>query len=267
MFDSGLGGLSVLERLVARLPEEDVVYLGDTLHMPYGAKDPDELFELVSRNLRWLIDRQAIKLLVVACNTADTTLSPNCYPDRDPLGFPGMPVLGPVQPVCRWVAGSGLRKIGVMATVATVDSRLYPATLNALNPDIEVRQIPARGMARLIETGETGGLAFELYLEELLRPLVRWEMDALILGCTHYAHIRDAIARRIPKNVQILDPADFLAEAVADQLASRDLGRTEPVGGRQTFFVTGEPDAFMQVARNLTLPHVRLETVTQIREF
>ncbi len=262
VFDSGVGGLSVLEKLTRRLPGEDVVYLGDTLHMPYGAKDADELFELVARNLRWLIDEQGIKLLVVACNTADTTLSPNCYPDREPLDFPELPVLGPVEPVCRWVAGSGLAKVGVMATVATVDSRLYPATLGALNPDIAVRQIPARGMARLIETGEARGLAFELYLEELLRPLVRWEMDAMILGCTHYAHIREAIGRRIPENVQILDPADFLAEAVAERLAACDLSSPKSSGGSQTFFVTGEPDAFSAVARNhLALSHLRLDTV------
>lgn len=265
VFDSGVGGLSVMEHIVARLPGEDVVYLGDTLHMPYGSKDPDELFERVACNLRWLVEQQGVKLLVVACNTADTTLSPNCYPQRSPLSIPRVPVLGPVLPVCRWVAESNLRRVGVMATVVTVDSNIYPKTLHALNPAIEVRQIPARGMARLIENGETTGHAFELYLEELLRPLVRWRMDALVLGCTHYAHIRKAIAQRIPSNVKILDPADFLAEAVVDTLHTEGLNQPGSRQGEQRFFVTSEPEAFVQVARNLALPHLRVEQVRCVR--
>lgn len=262
LFDSGVGGLTVLENLVRVLPEEAYVYFGDTLHMPYGSKTFDEIRVLVEGILAWLCQEQQVKLVVVACNTSAGVL----YPILDSLC--PVPLIEPITPVCQWLAEEGeYRKVGVIATPTTVLSGRYASVLTGLNPAISVLQQPCDGLARMIESGEGDTVACRQLLETYLTPLVQWGAEAIILGCTHYPHVRHVVEAVVPSSVTILDPADFMSQKVYQLLGD---GQGLRLGGRLpgdlTVHVSDGPELFKATSgqlplRNLTLKDVPTLTV------
>jgi glutamate racemase len=251
VFDSGLGGLRVLDRLMQTLPDEHFVYLGDTLHMPYGEKTPEQLDEYVSGCLDWLFMQYQVKMVVVACNTASTAAAHLLRPLQDA----GIPIVDPVTPICRWLAAERrYQRVGVMATRATVASNRYRALLDRMGgEDIELVQEACGNLATVIEEGRGNTPECDAMIGEYLKPLLATDVEAIILGCTHYPYVMDQIATRAP-GVEILDPAVFMALEAKRLLAEQQLAtplQTAREIAEVDYFVTAEPDKFYETSRRM----------------
>ena len=238
IFDSGVGGLTVQRAIIERLPGLDTVYLGDTARVPYGNKSPEVVTQYSLRNARVLV-AQGIDLLVVACNTASAVALPAL---REALSIP---VLGVVEPGAREAArASRSGRIGVIGTQSTVASGAYQAALRALRPEA---QVTARACPLFVPLAEEGWTDPEdevvrLVARRYLGPLAAARVDALVLGCTHYPLLREAIAAALP-GVTLVDSAQAIAAEVASRFGAA-------AGGPAThrFFVTDVPGRFAQLA-------------------
>ncbi|WP_373531403.1 glutamate racemase [Vampirovibrio sp.] len=248
VFDSGLGGLRVLDRLMQTLPNERFVYLGDTLHMPYGEKTQSQVTAYFSDCLNWLVSAHQVKMVVVACNTA-ASVAPQLFGQ-----FVGIPFVDPVTPICRWLATEGkYTTVGVMATPATVASNRYQILLDQLNAPINLSQVGCDNLASLIEAGKGHTPVCESLLRQYLRPLQDREAQAIVLGCTHYPYVLDQVAALSP-NADILDPAAFMAVEAKRLLDAHQLAVPRTVErsvAEVDYFVTSEPQLFFETSRRM----------------
>lgn len=248
VFDSGLGGLRVLDRLMQTLPDERFVYLGDTLHMPYGEKTQEQVTEYLSGCLRWLFERHQIKMMVVACNTA-ASVAPHLFTE-----YQGIPFVDPVTPICQWLATEGrYQTVGVMATPATVASNRYQFLLNQMNAPLALHQIGCDNLATVIEDGQGDTPACEALLRKYLRPLREQAVEAIVLGCTHYPYVRERV-EALASGADVLDPAAYMALEAKKLLEDFDLAFPEQTGrsvAEVDYFVTAEPDRFYEISRRM----------------
>lgn len=240
MFDSGVGGLTVLRSLFERLPQENTVYLGDTARVPYGTKSAEVVARYSLKNARFLLE-QEIKLLVVACNTASAVALPALSAEL------GVPVLGVIEPGAKAAAQrSRSGKIGVIGTPGTIKSGAYRRALEAFRPGVEVRSRACPLFVPLAEEGWTEGPVPQAVAREYLAGFCADGMDTLVLGCTHYPLLRGAIAEAAGGEVALIDSAEATAEAVAGLLRERgELAAPGPSAHR--FFVTDVPERFVEV--------------------
>ncbi len=240
VFDSGIGGLTVVRALRRLLPSESVVYLGDTARVPYGTKSPETVIRYSLNNARFLLGR-GVKMLVVACNTASSTA----------LGamrehFTGIPVIGMVEPGAQAaVLASKSGSIGVIGTRATIESRSYERALRQFGgPSVIMDGEPCPLFVSLAEEGIVDGPIVDLvarrYLERLVSRLP--DMDTLILGCTHYPLLSSAIHATVEDlaghEVTLIDSGESAARVVSDVLDSRGIRSTRNDRGELTVYVT-----------------------------
>jgi glutamate racemase len=248
VFDSGLGGLRVLDRLMHTLPEERFVYLGDTLHMPYGQKTQAEVVQYVDDCLHWLFTVHQVKMVVVACNTAASVASHRFE------NYPEVPFVDPVTPICRWLKSDAKYKhVGVMATPATVASNRYPKLLAGLQAPVRLSQMACGNLATIIEEGNGETSACDALLRQYTQPLIDEQVEAVILGCTHYPYVLDQVAALMPQ-ADILDPAVFMALESKRLLSEHGLGTPHKTGrtvATVDYFVTAEPDKFYETSRRM----------------
>lgn len=259
VFDSGVGGLTILDALCRQLPHEDYVYFGDTLHMPYGSKQTSFLEPLIFKNFEWMLAAHRLKMLVVACNTATAIL----MTQTDNSTMSSLPILWaePITPICEWIAKSSFRKVGVMATSATVSTHRYPHVMKQLNASVQVRSVVCDGLAEMSESGDVDSPELMSMLQRFLNPLIAWNMEALILGCTHYPHVAHRIRALIPPSVKLLNPADFIGETIRRQLVAADLLNPQAGFGMRTFYVSQAPEQFQDTCHRLPLNFFSVEKV------
>ena len=261
LFDSGVGGLTVLSEVRRRLPGESTIYLGDNARTPYGPRPADEVQRFTLESVRWLLARD-IKLLVLACNTATSQALP-LVRAASPV-----PVLGVVRPGAVAAAASTRSgHVGVIATAGTVASGAYPAAIDEAEPLIVVTQQACPRLVPLVEGGETDSPAVREAVNGYLGDLLTADpaIDTLLLGCTHYPLLRPVIAERVGAGVAVVDSAFTTALAVEDLLDA--LGARAPAGGAagNEVHTTGEVAAFAGVAARIfgaTLPPVGQAIVT-----
>jgi glutamate racemase len=248
VFDSGLGGLRVLDRLMHTLPEEQFVYLGDTLHMPYGQKTQAEVIQYVADCLHWLFTVHQVKMVVVACNTAASVAS-HLF-ER----YPAVPFVDPVTPICRWLKSNAqYQHVGVMATPATVASNRYPQLLAGLQAPVRLSQVACGNLATIIEEGGGNTPACAAMLREFTHTLREKQVEAVILGCTHYPYVMDQVTLLMP-DADVLDPAVFMALEAKHLLTAHALANPHPTGrsvATVDYFVTAEPDKFYETSRGM----------------
>lgn len=246
VFDSGVGGLTVLKALQERLPAEDYLYLGDTARLPYGTKSAQSVTRYAAQCTRLLVDR-GVKLLVVACNTASSVALPALQ-----AAYPGLPVVGVVRPGAR--AGCHVtrtRRIAVIATESTVNGGAYQAAIRELCPEMEVTTLACPLFVALAEEGWTSGGVAEAVAERYLGSLFAGGdedgPDTLVLGCTHFPLLAPAIAKVVGPGVAIIDSAATTAAEVAERLEASGLATPHPGPGRPRFLATDGAARFARV--------------------
>ncbi len=258
VFDSGLGGLTVLRALHQRLPDEDLVYFGDTARVPYGTKGERTVRAFARQDAGILVER-GVKLVVVACNTASAFALDHL---RDVLP---VPVLGVIEPGVRAaVAASRGGPVGVIGTSGTIRSGRYQAGLAAGLPGIEVLARECPLFVPLVEEGLPGHAMTAMAAREYLAPLREAAVDTLILGCTHYPLLKDDIAAVMGPETALVDSAEVLAAAAEDLLLAEGLRRAGDAGGegRLSFLLSDIPWKFAEIgARFLGKPIDDVEPV------
>ncbi|MGE5247250.1 MAG: glutamate racemase [Verrucomicrobiota bacterium] len=243
VFDSGVGGLTVLKELVAALPGEQFVYLGDTARVPYGGKSAETVTRYSIEIANHLICRRDIKLLVVACNTASSLALPSLRKIYK------IPVVGMVDPCVRRAAGlSRKASLGVIGTVGTVRSGAYEEALRQAVPSATVRSIPCPLLVALAEEGWTDTRITRDVIAEYLAPFRSDPPDALILGCTHYPVLKGAIGEYLGAATVLIDSGEEAARVV-DILLSESGARRAAGPGEVEFLVTDDPERFARVGK------------------
>jgi glutamate racemase len=217
VFDSGIGGLTVLKELLEHLPGESFVYFGDTARVPYGNKSPETVQRFSRENVRLLLDR-GVKMVVVACNTATAEALPMIEREFD------VPIIGVIEPGARAaVAATRAQRIGVIGTVGTIRSGAYQKKIKALDPDAKVVASACPLFVPLVEEGWIDTPVTRLVVEQYLRPYVGSTVDTLVLGCTHYPLLKPVIALALGDGVTLVDSAIETAREVSRVLRERKL--------------------------------------------
>lgn len=243
VFDSGIGGLTVVHALLDALPAEDVLYLGDTGRWPYGTKSADTIRRYSLENTEFLLARD-VKMIVVACNSA-TAAALDAVRERA-----GVPVVGVIEPGARAAAARSVcRRVGVIGTDATISAGTYTRTLQALAPDVEVYSRSCPLFVPLAEEGWTTGPVAQQVAERYLGTLSQAGVDVLVLGCTHYPLLREVIGDVMGPTVALVDSAEETAREVATVLERAGLARAGR-RGRASFVVTDVPDRFVRIGRH-----------------
>jgi glutamate racemase len=254
VFDSGVGGLTVLREMVRRTPTESTIYLGDNARAPYGTRSDDQVLEFSTESLDRLVEYD-VKAIVIACNTS-TAVAIESLRRRYPL-----PIIGVIRPGASAAAlATRNGRIGVIATPATVRSHAYQRAIHDERPEVEVREHPTPTLVPLVEAGDLSGAAVEATVETALAPLLMVghdragqaeQIDTLLLGCTHYPLLRPLIAALVGEQVAIVDSATATASAVAEILAVNGLGSPGDVEPTHRQLTTGDADAFHTLAARL----------------
>ena len=241
VFDSGIGGLTVLRALRERLPEENTIYLGDTARVPYGTKGAATVTHFSAEAVRLLIER-GVKAIVVACNTASAVAIEHLKELTD------LPVMGVIEPGVEAALAATEGRVGVIGTLATVGSDRYGQLLRAARPGIEVVGKPCPLFVPIAEEGWANHQITRAVAEEYLAELRDAGVDTVILGCTHYPLLKDAIAGVMGPDVTLVDSAVVLAEAMAGQLGA--LGAQAPEGNvpQLTMLVSDVPQRFAELS-------------------
>ena len=237
VFDSGIGGLTVMAALKRRLPNERILYLGDTARVPYGTKSPLTIQRYSLQVADFLLER-SVKILVVACNTASAWAI-----DKLQAHSP-VPVFDVIKPGCRRAAeASRSGKIGVIGTSATIRSEAYPSCIRKLRPDANISSRACPLFVPLAEEGWLDKPVTNMVIEEYLQPLAEEGIDTLVLGCTHYPLLAPAIGRFMGPAVELISSSEATAEVVEKELKERNLLRELPAE-RDAIFLTDHSATF-----------------------
>jgi len=261
VFDSGVGGLTVLHELLVQLPHEDFLYLGDTARFPYGERTPAELERFAAEIAEELLARGA-KLLVVACNTATAAALP-ALQRRMRQTTLGVDVLGVVRPeAVQAVATTRSGRIGLLATPATVASGAYARALQDVDPHVELVAVACPDLAPIVQAGDALDEAVVETVRSYVAPLREAGVDTVVLGCTHYPLLQPMLQRMLGRGVAIVTSGAALARQVEHALSVRELGNPRVGEGDYRFLCTGDGDAFRALGtRFLQLPLGSIEQV------
>jgi glutamate racemase len=253
IFDSGIGGLTVANAIVRFLPDEEIIYFGDTAHLPYGDKSADAIRYYSLRISKFLLEQQC-KMIVVACNSASSAAY-HVLVDF----FKGQALfVNVVDPLVEAVARQGYRKVGIIATKATVQSGMYERQLRALQPDLEIASLPTPLLAPMIEEGYVDNEISHAVLHSYLSHPSLQDIDALLLACTHYPLIRPEIEAFFAGQVRIYDSTDVVARAVRERLTAKELLNAAKQKNHR-FFVSDYTPSFESTTRLFYQEEIALE--------
>ncbi len=262
VFDSGVGGLTVLHELLVRLPREDFLYLGDTARFPYGERSPEELARFSSEIAEELLRRRA-KLLVIACNSATAAALP-ILERRMMETTLGIDVLGVVRPeALRAVAATHSGRIGLLATPTTVASGSYERAVGAIDAHVTLHAVACPTLASIIQAGRQFDESAVEQVREVCAPLRKAAVDTVILGCTHYPLISPMLQRMLGPDVRLISSGGALVRQVEHALSARALRNPRERGeGEYRFLCTGDVPAFRELGtRFLQMPLGEVEQV------
>jgi len=242
VFDSGIGGLTVVKRLAATLPNENIVYFGDTARVPYGSKSNSTVIEYSIENTKFLLQKN-IKALVVACNTASSIAIPDLKKMFD------IPIIGMIEPGSRMaLKKSQTKKIGVIGTRATINNLAYSKEIKKLNNSAQVIEKPCPLFVPLAEEGWIKHKATYEIAEEYLKELRETGIDTLVLGCTHYPILSEVIQKVIGSKVMLIDSGVASSEVIKTELEKLNLLSDSNKRGVQEYYVSDIPAKFKEVA-------------------
>jgi len=242
VFDSGIGGLTVLQKIIELLPKENTIYLGDTARAPYGTKSVETVLRYSFENSEFLVEK-GVKLLVVACNTSTAIALDRLRSSLE------VPVIGVIEPgATKALDVTKNKKIGVIGTEATIQSGAYTKALRAKDLKVEVYSRACPLFVPLVEEGWTDNAVVEMTVKVYLGSLKQSGIDTLILGCTHYPLLKKTVRKFLGDTVCLVDSAEEIAKEVGSVLKKDSLARKNG-GGSHSFFVTDAPDRFVKVGQ------------------
>jgi glutamate racemase len=255
VFDSGIGGLTVVRALMERLPFENIIYFGDTARVPYGVKSEETITAFASQITNFLLHKE-VKLLIIACNTM-AAVAYQAVKNLSPV-----PVLDVIEAGARKAAEeTATKQVGVIGTPATINSNAYARAIHRYDPDIRVFSKACPLFVPLVEEGWWHHPVTQLTAQEYLRPVLAEHIDTLVLGCTHYPVIKALIREIVGNDIRLVDSAEAMADITANLLQDMNLGNSQQNPPDYRFYVTDVPYHFQTIGEGLlgrTLSHVEL---------
>ncbi|HEU4748147.1 MAG TPA: glutamate racemase [Gemmatimonadaceae bacterium] len=257
VFDSGMGGLTVMREIIQQLPNESVIYFGDTARVPYGPKSPDTVLRY-SREITTYLRGEGIKALVIACNTATAHALPALREEHD------IPIIGVIEPGARAAArATKSLRVGVVGTAGTIHSHAYEKELRKLLPDVQVTEQACALFVPLVEEGWLDTEPTRAIARNYLAPVVAAEVDTLVLGCTHYPLIKTVIGNIVGRDVRLIDSAHETARETGIVLAANGIDNPEANGARYRFIASDAPDTFLSLGQRFLGAEIdRVESLT-----
>jgi glutamate racemase len=256
VFDSGVGGLSVLRAMRQLMPEESVIYFGDQGHVPYGPRSMEQVRDFSEAITYFLLDQNA-KLIVVACNTASAAALHYLREKFPDVSFVGMePAVKPAAEHTR----SGI--VGVLATPATFQGALYASVLERFANGVQVLQHTCPGLVAQIEKGDLDGHETRAILEDALRPMLERGIDTVVLGCTHYPFVIPLIEQVVGENVRVIDPAPAVAKQTKRLLEAGEMKQPAGECAEVQLYTSGDVDSFLSLLPKLLGESGRVEKVS-----
>jgi glutamate racemase len=252
-----MGGLTVVRELIRQLPDESIIYFGDTARVPYGPKSPDTVLRY-SREITAYLKAEGVKALVIACNTATAHALPALRREYD------MPIVGVIEPGARAAAAATrTKRVGVIGTAGTIKSRAYEKEIIKLIPDAQVTAQACALFVPLVEEGWTDAEPTRAIARNYLAPLVSAEIDTLVLGCTHYPLMKTVFGNVVGRQVRLIDSAYETARETAQLLKENGLENTSPNQARYRFIASDAPDTFLALGERFLGSAIdRVETRT-----
>jgi len=243
VFDSGVGGLTVVKELIRQLPSEDIVYFGDTARVPYGIKSQETVIRFSIENMLFLL-KQDVKLICVACNTVSSLALPVIK------NYFKVPIVGVITPgAMKAVYATRNKRVGVIGTRSTIKSRAYEKEIRQLEPGISVTAVACSLFVPFVEEGFMDGEAVIEIARNYLKPLKAAGVDTVILGCTHYPLLKPVIKKIMGRRVTLIDSAKEVALEVKEILSGEGQLNRLTHRGRQKFYVSDNPEWFSSLAR------------------
>ena len=244
VFDSGIGGLTVVRALMARLPSENIIYFGDTARVPYGVKSVETIALYARQIVQFLLQRE-VKLLIVACNTM-AAVANQAIVELSPV-----PVLDVIDAGARTaVAVTHSKRVGVIGTPATINSGAYNRAIHRLDPEVRIFSQTCPLFVPLVEEGWLEHRATRLIAEEYLKPLMEHNLDTLVLGCTHYPLLKPLLQEIVGDRIHLVDSAEAMADQAAEMFDSQDLGNRQKSLPEYHYCVTDVPHRFQSIGES-----------------
>ncbi len=243
IFDSGIGGTSIWKEIHSLLPNENTIYLADSANAPYGVKGKEAIIALSIKNTEYLIN-QGCKLIVVACNTATTNAISLLRKNYE------IPFIG-IEPAIKPAAlNSKTKAIGILATKGTLTSELFNTTTSLYAHGLQVVEQVGEGLVELIEMGKVNSEEIKMLLKEYLKPMLKANIDYLVLGCTHYPYLIPLLLEMLPRHIKIIDSGEAVARQTKAVLEQHHLLNTQTSKSKNAFFTNGNPDILKGILDN-----------------
>ena len=256
VFDSGIGGLTVVKSLMQQLPHENIVYFGDIARIPYGTKSVATIRKFTEQTVRFLL-QQDVKAIIIACNTISAVAKETVIKLAN-----GIPLIDVISAGALASSKNG-QNIGIIATPATINSNAYPQAIKKINSQLKVHSQACALFVTMVEEGFIDHPALELVAKDYLQSMLDAKIDTLVLGCTHYPLIKKTIAKIMGDSVAIIDPATTACLQLAEILQQKNMLNLSPRPGKYKFYVTDVPVKFQAIGeRFLNHPIEHLEVVT-----
>ncbi len=261
VFDSGVGGLTVVRELMRQLPNENIIYFGDTARVPYGSKSKQTVLKYSKQIVRFLRTKN-VKAIVIACNTASALALDEIEAEID------IPIIGVVEPGAKMAAeNTKTKSIGIIATEATIKSGIYNKYLRELNPEITVVEKACPLFVPLVEEGLIEDRVTDDIVGRYLQELKEYHVDSLILGCTHYPLIRNPIKRFMGEQVELVNPAYETAKSLKELLIDQDLLNDAKGVVKHQYYVSDGVDKFISFADKVLPCHVENTQIIDIESY
>jgi len=258
VFDSGIGGLTVAKSLFNLLPNENIIYLGDTARLPYGTKSKETIILYSIECLKFLLSKN-VKMIVVACNSASSVAVPFLQK------ITKLPVIGVIDPGSKAATEKTKNnKIGVIGTLGTIKSNAYKKQIKRYMKDAEIHQQPCSLFVQLAEDGWTDNKIAELTAKEYLSELKNMKVDTVILGCTHYPILKNTIEKVLSKSITLIDSGEETAKEVKVILEKKNLLNKQKKKGIHKYFVTDFPNNFKQISERFLGKKISLVKKTKL---
>jgi len=221
IFDSGLGGLSILKDIIQVLPQYNYVYLGDNARVPYGGRSQETIYEFTKQAVEEIFKRDC-KLVIIACNTSSAQALRRLQQEWLSHHFPDRKILGVIRPTVEYIVEKKIKRVGIIATRATVASQSYIHEINKFDPSIKIFQNPAPLLVPTIEENLGRGQLLTILLDIYVKPLLEQDIEALLLGCTHYGMIGHHIQEYVGNSIEVINQGPIVGEKLADYLTRHE---------------------------------------------